>query len=157
WKPSPAQAISVTAAVRNGDLADALALAGQPSAGYSGLLSADARATGTIGNPIGRAGLLVTNGTLQDEPFDRLEAQIRMSDQHLEIPSAYIVAGSARINLGADFQHPRESLSTGRLHAHLQSNNINLAQFRTIQKARPKTSGELQMEADASGTISGQK
>src|SRR5712691_9509491 len=42
WNPTPNQRLSADASIQNGDLADILAMAGQPSAGYSGALNLSA-------------------------------------------------------------------------------------------------------------------
>jgi translocation and assembly module TamB len=153
WNPTPSQRLSADAAIQNGDLADILAMAGQPSAGYSGALSLTAHVAGTVGNPTGTTNLQVQNGTVQGETFNRIDAQVNMADQLITIPAAYITAGAARINLTAEFQHPRDSLSTGRIHAHVQSNQVELAQFRNLQKQYPNTAGQLQLQADITGNL----
>ncbi len=154
WSPTPNQRLTADATIRNGDLADIVALAGQPSAGYSGALTATAHVNGTIGNPGGTVNLTVANGTVQGEPFDRVQAQVNLADQLVTIPAAFIESGPARVNLTAEFQHPRESFTTGKLHAHVQSNPVNLAQVRTLQKQRPNTAGLFQINADVSGDLS---
>lgn len=154
WTPTPNQPLLADASVRNGDLADVLALAGQPSAGYSGTLSANAHVTGTIGNPRGAANLLAVNGAIEGEPFDRIQAQVNLADQLVTIPAAQFTAGSARIQLTAEYQHPRDSFTTGRLHAHVQSNQVDLQQVRTLQKQRPNTAGVLQLNTDVTGNLS---
>ena len=73
----------------------------------------NAHVTGTVGNPNGTANLVVLNGMLQREPFDRIEAQVKMADQLIAIPAAYVSAGPARIDLTGAFQHPRDSLAKG--------------------------------------------
>jgi translocation and assembly module TamB len=153
WSPTPSQRLSADAAMQNGDLADILAIAGQPSAGYSGALSMSAHVTGTLGNPTGTANLVASTGTVQGEPFDRIEAQVNMADQLITIPAAYVTAGPARINLATEFQHPRDSWTTGRVHAHVQSNQVELAQFRNLQKQWPNTVGQLQLQADVIGNL----
>jgi translocation and assembly module TamB len=154
WKAVPNQLLAVDATVRNGDLADVMVLAGQPAGGYSGGLSVDAHVAGTVGNPRGTANLQLANGTIQNEPFDIVHAEMKLADQLVEIPTAYIAAGSARVNLTAEFQHPRDSFTTGRLHAHLQSNELNFAQLRSLQKQRPNTAGVFQIDADLVGSLS---
>jgi translocation and assembly module TamB len=153
WNPTPNQRLSADASLQNGDLADILAMAGQPSAGYSGALNMTAHVTGTVGNPTGTANLQAQNGTVQGEPFDRIEAQVNMADQLITIPAAYMTAGPARINMTAEYQHPRDSLTTGRVHAHVQSNQVELAQFHSLQKQWPNTAGQLQLQADVIGNL----
>jgi hypothetical protein len=57
------------------------------------------------------------------------------------------------VKLTAEFQHPRDSLTTGRLHAHVQSNQVELAQVTALQRQRPNTSGSLNLNADVTGTL----
>src|SRR5206468_9431536 len=130
WKPVSNQPLAVNASVRNGDLADVMVMAGVSGAAYSGPLSANADIRGTVGNPHGTLALQVANGTIQGERFDSIQAQVIMADQLITIPNAYISAGPARVNLTAEFQHPRDSFAKGRLHAHVQSNDVNLSQLR---------------------------
>ena len=153
WKAGPYAPLAATIAMRNADLADLLALAGQRDFPASGSLNADARIGGTVGNPTGSANLNVINGAVYDEPFDRLEMQANLSDQLVSIPAAYIVSGPARVDLNASFRHPRDSFSTGSLRAHMASNQISLAQIQALQKRRPGTAGILRLNVDVAGNM----
>ncbi len=156
WKALPSAPVSVSGSIQNGDLADLLALAGQPSGGYSGQLGANVSVNGTLGNPTGNGSLIVTNGMLQGQPFDRVEAQVNLTDQLLTVPASFLQLGTARVNLKGEFRHPRDSFSTGQLHADIQSDQIDLAQLSTLQKHRPNTAGMVQLDADVTGNFSGQ-
>src|SRR5581483_1803151 len=103
WKTSPRQRVSAEASVRNGDLADFMVLAGQPGEGYSGAVTADAHVGGTLGNPSGTVSLNVGKGTIREEPFDEIRADVQMTDQRIAIPAAYIASESERVNLAAEF------------------------------------------------------
>ncbi|HUQ91685.1 MAG TPA: translocation/assembly module TamB domain-containing protein [Bryobacteraceae bacterium] len=153
WKPTPEQPLSANAILRDGDLADVLALAGKPNADSSGALTANAQITGTVGNPRGVANLQAVNGKIQGEAFDRIDARVNMADQRITIPSAYIAEGNAKVQLKAEFQHARDSFTTGRLHAEVKSENLNLSQLRTLQKQRPQTSGEIQLQAEVTADL----
>jgi translocation and assembly module TamB len=153
WSPKPNQPLQATVVIRNGDLADVMALAGQSPAGYAGALTADASINGTIGNPTGTADLELVSGKIQDEPFDRLQARVNLGDRLITIPSATLTSGPSQLNLTAEFQHPRDSLSTGQLHAHVQTNQWNLQQVRTLQRERPGTGGTLTLTADVRGDL----
>jgi translocation and assembly module TamB len=128
-------------------------MAGQAGADYCGALTANAQVRGTVGNPRGTANLQVANGAIHGESFDSLQAELTMADRLIAIPAASLAAGQAHINLTAEFRHPRDSFMTGQMHAHLQSNQINLSQLRTVQKARPATAGDIQIQADVSGDL----
>ena len=153
WSATPNEPVSADATVQNGDLADILALAGENSTDYSGALGATLQIGGTVGNPTGAANIQVSNGTILGEPFDQLQAQVKLADQLITIPSAFLQSGSSRVDLTAEFQHPRDNFTTGQLHAHVRSNVVELAQLRTLQKQRPNTGGTLQLNGDITGTI----
>lgn len=155
WKTTPNQPVSADASIQNGDLADIMVLAGRPSTGYSGALSVSAHVTGAIGNPRGSANLEVTNGAIEGEPFDRVQAQVSLAGQLVTIPAASIASGPARVSLTAEYQHPRDSFTTGRIHARLQSNEVDLARIQNLQKQRPNTGGMLRIDADVTGSLAG--
>jgi len=154
WKALPNLPVTAEASIHNGDLADILVLAGQPGSDYSGMLGANLHLSGTVGNPRGSADLLVTNGAIYGEPFDRIQAQVNLTDQLVTITNASLQGGAARVNLTAEFQHPRDSFTSGRVHAQVQSNQIDLAQIRNVQKQRANTAGQLQLNADVTGNLS---
>src|SRR5712691_70361 len=154
WKAPPNSPLSADASIQNGDLADLMALAGQPNRDYSGMLSANLNLSGTIANPRGAATVQAMNGTIQGEVFDRALVQVQLADQSVTIPNASIEAGAARINLTAEYQHPRDSFTTGQIHGHIQSTQVDLAKLQGLQKQRPSTTGIAQVNADASGRLS---
>jgi translocation and assembly module TamB len=153
WKPLPSNPLSADVSVQNGDLADVMVLAGQPNQSFSGALTANLHVAGTIGNPGGSAAFHVVNGALEGELFDRLDVQANLSDQLATVPSATLTAGNTRVDLAAEFRHPRDSFATGQIHASLHTNQIDLAQLRTLEKQMPNTAGRIELVADASGTI----
>jgi translocation and assembly module TamB len=153
WSPQPNQPLQATLMIRNGDLADVMALAGESPDGYAGTLTADASINGTVGNPVGTTDLQIVNGKLQDEPFDRLVAWVNLADRLISVPSASLTSGPSQLNLTADFQHPHDSLASGQLHAHVQTNQWNLQQVHTLQRERPGTGGTLALNADVRGNL----
>jgi translocation and assembly module TamB len=154
WKPVPASPVSVAATIQNGDLADLLALASQPSAGYSGPLAANLNINGTFGNPRGSGTLTVTAGSLQGQTFDRAQAQITLADQLITVQNASIQAGAANVTFNAQYRHPRDSFTTGQLSADIQSTQVDLAQLAALQKQRAHTSGIVQLNARVAGDLS---
>ncbi|MGP0070657.1 MAG: translocation/assembly module TamB domain-containing protein [Bryobacteraceae bacterium] len=155
WKPRPSAPLAVTGSIQSGDLADLLALAGQPSSAYSGELSANLRVNGTLGNPRGAASLVVTDGMVQGQPFDRAEGQVDLTDQLVTVRSAFVQLGPARVNITGEFRHPRDSFTTGQFQASIQSDQINLGQVNAVRKQQPNTAGVVQLNADITGNVSG--
>jgi translocation and assembly module TamB len=153
WKPENFEPLKVDATVRNADLADVLALAGQPSSPATGTLTADAHIGGTVGSPTGNADLSVVNGTVEGERFDSLTAHAVMTPQAIDVPALAWVAGPSRIDATANYQHPVNDLSRGSLRAHVASNQVQLEQFQSLVKDRPGLRGVLSLNGDVAGNV----
>jgi translocation and assembly module TamB len=153
WKPEPAGPLRLDATVRNADLADVLALAGQSSVPAAGAFTADAHITGTIGSPQGNANFTVVNGAIEGGHFDQLNARAVMSDRSIDIPTLQWIAGPSRIDANASYQHAQNDLERGVLRAHVASNQVQLAQFQALVKDRPGLAGTLSLNADAEANL----
>jgi translocation and assembly module TamB len=154
WSPAETQPLSMQAKVRNGDLADVMALAGTAPAGNSGTLSADVNVSGTIGNPRGTADVTVGSGAIHGEPIDHAQVQVTMADQLLSVTHAEVTAGQSRIDLTAELHHPRDHFDRGDVHAHVASNQVDLGKLHTVQDLRPNSGGTLQITGDVTGQLS---
>ena len=154
WKAQPDRPVVAEVSTQNADLADAIALAGQPSDQYSGMFNATAHVTGTMGNPRGAVTMQASNGTLQGQAFQRIQAQFNLTDQNITLTNASLETTAGRADLAAEFQHPRDSVRTGQIHAHLQSNRIDLASLTPLQRARPNIAGVVELNSDVTGTLS---
>ena len=153
WSPENYEPLHVNATIRNADVADLLAIAGQKDIPATGALNATAQITGTIGNPRGNANLNVTDGTAYDEHYDRLSANVDFADQLVRVRNTQLTAGTAHIDLNATFQHPKDSFSTGTLQAHLSSNSMPLDQFNAIRKQNKGLKGTAQLNADITANL----
>jgi translocation and assembly module TamB len=153
WRASGNDRLLLTVSMRNGDLADVLALAGQPSVPATGALSAQANIAGTIGNPLGTADLSVMRGTIYQEPFDAIQASVRFSDRLIDLPTARLSAGTALLNLKGSYWHAPDTVSTGRIQAELVSNDLALAQIQTIQKRHAGLAGTVRLNAAVVGEL----
>ena len=122
WSAGPREPLTANAAIRDGDLADIVALAGQKDVPVSGGLNASARISGTIGNPQGDAKITVVNGSAYEEPFDRFDAQVNLSDQLVTLSPVVLTKGASKIDLNGTFRHPRDSFDTGQVQLHVASN-----------------------------------
>ena len=153
WSPTPNQPLTASANLNNGDLADVLALAGQPTAGYSGALTAKVNIAGTVGNPTGLADVTVSQGSAEGEPFDVAQVKLVLEDQLIRIPSAHLTKGQEQIDLTAELRHPRDSFTTGRLMAHVVTSRLELAGLKAVQRARPGLAGELALDTNVEGNL----
>ena len=153
WKAEPYEPLNVTAQIQNADVADILALAGQKDQQFSGALNANARITGTIGNPRGSASLNVANGAAYDYRFDKIIANVDFSDQLVTISNAQVLAGTARVDLDGTYRHPRDSFETGHLQLKVASNQMALDQFRQVGRQKAALNGTAQINANITGDL----
>ena len=149
WKLVQEAPLSADLNLQNADVADLLALAGESPQGYSGALTANAHVAGTVGNPNGTVALYAAAGTLAGQPFDRIDAQVALTDRLATIQRASLQLGNSHLDLSGTFQHPRDSFTQGQIQASLRSTNVDLGQIRRL----PNVAGQLQLSADVSGTL----
>lgn len=153
WNPEPYEPLHLDATVRNADLRDILALAGQSGINAAGVLAADAHIDGTVGSPSGSADLTVARGSIEGEPFDNLAARAVLTQTAIDVPSLQLVAGPSRIDATAHYDHAVNDLERGTLTLHVASNQVQLAQFQALVKQRPGLRGILTLNADAGARI----
>ena len=153
WSPEPYEPLAVNATIRNADLADLLAIAGQPNGKASGSVNATARIDGTIGSPRGDANLTIVNGSAYDEHFDRFAANVNFSDQLVQLTNTQLTAGSARVDLNGTFQHPKNNFDTGALQFHMASNQMALDQFNAVKQQTKGLKGTAQINADIAANL----
>ncbi len=153
WKPDVSEPLRADVTVRNGDLQDILALAGQSSVAAAGALTADAHVTGTLGAPLGNADLTVTSGTLEGTAFDRLAARAAFTPGAIEVPSLEVIAGPSRLDANAVYQHAPNDYQHGSLEAHVASSQVQLADFPALVKDRPGLRGTVSLKGDLAANI----
>jgi translocation and assembly module TamB len=146
WKPESTEALTAAVQLRNADIADVLAFAGEKDVSLTGAINADAHISGTIGNPQGLATLTVVNGTASGYKFDRLSATLTLADVLVTLSNSQLIAGTAQINATGTYRHPRDSFSTGHFDVKVGSNPMPLDQFR-----KQNTAGSVQVNANIAG------
>ncbi len=149
WSPEPRSPLTANLTIRNGDIADLLSLAGEGSVPAAGNLNADVHITGTYGDPLGSASLQVVNGSAYKQPFDRLFANVALSDQLITLSNLELAAAGGRIRASGTFQHPRDSFTVGHAQFHVATTDVQLANIKPLQQQSPGTAGAIQLTADA--------
>jgi translocation and assembly module TamB len=153
WTPAKDEAVRVDVTVRQADVADLLAIAGQSQIPARGDMVGDIHIGGTVSTPVGTADLTVSNGMLQGEHFDRLSTRVLLTSNAIEVPSLEWIAGPSRLDANAAYQHAPNDLRQGTLRAHVASNQVQLAQFQPLLKDRPEAAGVISVNADAGATV----
>ena len=148
WKPENFEPLTAAASIRNADARDLLALAGQADVPLTGMLTAEARISGTVGSPRGSASLDIAHGTAYREPFDRIQARVNLTDRTIDLTQLEIAAGAARLSANGSYQHPLDDLKRGSIRVHLASTPIDLGQIRVSS-----VQGTAQIAADATAQL----
>ncbi len=153
WSPVSSSPLTANVSMRNGDLADLVSLAGESSIPATGNLSADVHIDGTYGDPLGGATLQVLNGSAYQQPFDRLYANINLSDQLITLSTIELDAAGGRINVNGTFQHPRDSFTAGHAQFHVATSNVQLANITPLRRENAGIAGVVQLMADAAADV----
>lgn len=153
WKPENNEPLHADLAIRNADLADVLALAGQGSFSATGALHAEAHINGTIGSPAGTADLSVDHGTVEGDPFDTFTARAVLSQTAIDVPTLTMVGGPSRLDATASYRHAINDLRSGVLTAHVASSQVQLGRFQSLVKDRPGLRGLVNLNADVTAGI----
>jgi translocation and assembly module TamB len=147
WKPSSKSSVAANATVQNGQLADILALAGESDLHGTGLVNAALHVTGTVSAPVGRADLSITKGSIEEKPFDRIQADAEFNGQQAELKTFQIDALSGRID-------GHGSYSEGRIQGSLSTTELSLSTFGVDGTARANadvlanfTNGQFSLKA----------
>ena len=152
WSPLPRSPLTANVKLRNADLGDLTSLAGQTMPA-SGATTADVHVNGTYGNPLGNATVQVLNGSLNQEPFDRVFTNVVLGDQLITLQTLELSAGQARVAANGTFAHPRESFTSGRAQFHITASNLQLANLKTVQQQNRGIAGLLQLTADSTADL----
>ncbi len=154
WNLDNRSALQVDADLQNGDIADALALAGEPQIPAKGALTASAKIGGTVGNPVGTIRVNALNGVVYDQPFDRASLDVELADQLIKLTSSEIALGNARVNVTGTYSHNRENLLEGTANLRMSSSGVELATIAPLTKMHVGLNGTVQLNATATAKIS---
>ncbi len=152
WKPLPTEPLRADATIRNADVKDVLALAGE-SFPMTGAFTLDAHINGSIGSPAGTVDASAVNGTIDGAAYNALTLAARMTPTDINVPTLTLTAGNARIAATADFQHPVNDLHEGSVTAHIGANQVQLADFQSLVKNQPGLAGVVTLNGDAGGAL----
>lgn len=152
WRVSHATPLTVNLIADRADAADFAALSGS-DVPISGTLDANVSITGTMGNPQGAAQITLGQGNIYGERFDQLRVTANLSDQRVDLNTLEWIAGTARLDARGTFVHPRDNFDTGRVQLHAATNQVNLAQFATLQQERPGFAGTVSASTDLVGDL----
>ncbi len=153
WKLLQTSPLRADATIRNAGVEDVLALAGETSMPVTGAFTMDAHVAGTAGSPTGTVDATASNGAIEGEKYDSFTLHAQMAPQSITVPTLTLVAGASRLTANGSFQHPVNDLSQGTINAHVDANQVQLAQFQSLVKDRPGLAGTVTLNGDGAGVL----
>ena len=154
WAPESDSPLTLSLDMRQGDIADLLsALAGQSSIPAQGATDVFVRLNGTLGNPQGTVHLAASNGEVNGQTFDKVDASIDLADQLVRLVSLDVTAQTAHLQASGTYAHPRYSLVMGHAQVHVSGTGVQLSQIDLLEKQHPGISGAVQLQADAGADV----
>jgi translocation and assembly module TamB len=141
--------VDATVKLANAEVADVLQMAGeQQKIAVTGKVAANAQVRGTLGDMDGTGKISLAKGVAYGEPYDSAVAELAVRGQEIDASSAVLMMHGARIAGEGGYD-----IRSGRLHGHIEGDNLVLSKFQTFAKASPNADGTLTMVADANGTM----
>ncbi len=155
WKAENFEPLNASVNLQNANVADLLVLAGQKGAlPVSGVLNTTAQVTGTVGNPQATADLTVANGSLYQEPFDRLTGKLNYVNGGTQAGTFQLRAGTKQVDLKATYTHAATDFLTGKVQFEVASNRMQLNQFVNVRKQQPGVNGIVELKAQGNLQLS---
>lgn len=141
--PSP---LAADLRLRNGQLADMVALAGYTYP-LTGVVQGELRAGGTWQDPHGEGAIEVSGPAFGTGKFNRLNANLRFAGSQAGLENVTLSQGAARItgSAGYDFH-------TAQFHFDLQGGTFDLAKITGLQASRMPVAGRMDFSVQGSGT-----
>jgi translocation and assembly module TamB len=141
--------VDATVKLANAEVADVLQMAGeQQKIAVTGKVAANATVRGTVGDMDGTGKISLAKGVAYGEPYDSAVAELAVRGQEIDAKNAVLTMHGARIAGEGGYD-----MRSGRLHGHVEGDNLVLSKFRTFAKASPNADGTLTLVADANGTM----
>jgi translocation and assembly module TamB len=157
WTPEKNDPLTAGLSLQNAQIADLLVLAGQKNVPVTGVLTATAKVSGTVGDPRASADLNVVTGRIYEEPFDRLTGKVDYVNGSTQLGIFQLRAGPKQIDLKASYAHAPADFMNGKLDFQVASNRMRLSQFQNVRKYRPGVDGDVLLNASGDVLISQKK
>ncbi len=133
-------------AAHNAQVTDLEALAGWNFA-VTGTTEMKMSASGTKADPRAEGTISITDGTLYSEPFHTLRGELSFAQQEAALKDIALSFDGAQLAGTAGY-----NVVTHAMRFDVEGSHFNLAEFRTLQRARLRTTGTLSFTARGSGT-----
>ncbi len=125
-----------------------LDIAGQGKLPVTGILALNGNVSGTLGNLTGDGNVGLRNGVAYDQPFDAITASVSVRGQDIAANTLQVRAQGVQVDGNGAY-----NLTTKRIKAHLQGNQIRLSNLKSVKDAKSPVDGVLTFSADANGTV----
>ncbi len=133
----------------NAQVTDVLQLAGQQGkVDLTGTMNVDLHAAGTIKSLSGGGRVALRNGVAYGEPYESAVVEATVQGQQVEASSVTLRLHGMQITGNGGY-----NLTTERLHAHVEGNDLQLSKFTLVQQQKVNADGVLNLRADANGTL----
>lgn len=154
WAVTEQSKITGNLQTTNTDLLRVLTLAGHKEVPIRGAMTAAAQISGTVRDPLADGGVTLRRGTIYEQPFDTITAQIHSAGRMAQTMTGLFVSGPKRVNLTARFEHAGTRFPAGTLGFNLTSNTMPLNEIALVRQREPDIHGFGKFHADGSVRIS---
>ena len=133
----------------NAQAADLLDIAGQKDkVAVTGTANINGHVNGTFASLSGSGNITLTNGVAYGEAYETLSADASVQGQQITASSFLVAAHGLKVTGNGAY-----NMTSRRVMAHVQGNNLQLSKLDTVRRANPDADGLLTITADADGTL----
>jgi translocation and assembly module TamB len=116
-----------------------------------GSVALTGHAQGTLQNPVATAEITFSNGELDGEPINKLQASARYTAQLAEVSSLQLTTPAGSATLNGSFAHPANQFTSGTIQLHLASGDLRLDKIRSLQNIKSGVGGSAKVTVDLAG------
>ena len=152
WKTVDASVLSASLSIRGADIQKLLTDNGYQIP-LSGTLSATAHVTGTLESPLLSGNVDARDVTAYDEHVDRIQGEVTMTGNTLEVAHFEARAGAALISGSGAFNHLANDWNDGSLRIDIASDSLGLAQIHSVRQFREGLAGDLNIKGSGTAKV----
>ena len=147
WTLPPSSAVEGAVELANTDVATLLPIMKYQGIQVTGTLRGSARISGSVSNPRAEADVLLSRGTIADQPFDSINGHLQYLGPDAQALTAAFASGPKRVNLTARRSGVGVPFPRGTTAFEVSSNSMPLNQIALVRARLPDIGGAAEFRA----------
>ena len=147
WALPPSSTLEGAVELANTDIARLLAIMEYRDVAVTGTVSGSARISGSASSPRAEADVVLSRGTIADQPFDSINGHLQYLGPEAQALTATFASGPKRVNLTARRSGGQAPFPQGSTAFEVSSNSMPLNQIALVRARLPDIGGAAEFRA----------